>query len=240
MRKNSVKLFMKNLPILNFLWKKRKSREEKKLFIERSPYIEKLKTLLPNGVSVLSSNCFAGRIMQDLKIPYNSPTLGLWIMPDDFAYFCRNVKKCLSADVQIKEKSKNAYGENKRLHPVDHYYPLGSIDGNVEIHFLHYRTKVDAIEKWKRRASRVNYEKILFIGMEQNNCSENDIKAFDSIPYEGKLFFTSKPYPYECVVYIPEFKDLGHVGDPYKNGSIFYRYLIEWLEKNREKIGTYR
>ena len=78
---------------------------------KRKPYIQTLTELLVGDLSIISSNCFAGRIMQDLKMEYNSPTLGLWMMPDDFAVFCGDLKHYLSADIEIVEHSKNDLGE---------------------------------------------------------------------------------------------------------------------------------
>lgn len=210
------------------------------LFIRRLPYIRQIQQYISNETTIISSNCFAGRIMQDLRMQYNSPTLGLWMMPDDFPVFCNNLKYFLQSEVTITKHSKNELGEYKRIHWKKHPYPVGLLDGKLEIHFLHYHTQEEAINKWKRRANRVNYDNMLIIGSEQNGCTEDDIKAFDAIPYEGKLFFCSKPYPYNSVVCISEFACLGHVGDPYKQGHIFYKYLAEWLNNNYYKIGKYR
>ena len=79
----------------------------------------------------------------------------------------------------------------------------------------------------------MNYDNILLIGSEQNGCTAEDVKAFDAIPYPRKLYFCSKPYPYKSVVYIKEFTMLGHAGDPYKKGHIYYKYLVNWLKNNQ-------
>lgn len=47
------------------------------LYLRRLPYINKIKKYIDKDMSIISSNCFAGRVMQDLGIEYNSPTLGL-------------------------------------------------------------------------------------------------------------------------------------------------------------------
>ena len=201
------------------------------LYLRRLPYMNKIKKYIDKDVSIISSNCFAGRVMQDLGIEYNSPTLGLWMMPDDFSIFCSNLHYYMNTNIQIVTHSKNELGNYKMTH-ARHVYPVGLLDGNLEIHFLHYHTPEEAISKWKRRTQRINENKILMIASEQNGCTEDDIRAFNAIPHKEKLFFCSKPYPYECVVYISEFKKLGYAGDPYKKGYIYYKYLAKWLEKN--------
>lgn len=201
------------------------------LYLRRRPYLKRIAKHLDPDTSIISSNCFAGRVMQDLKMEYNTPTLGLWIMPDDFPKLCANLKHYMGMEPILLEHSKNELGETKHTNPSSHHdYPMGLL-GDVEIHFLHYHTPEEAFSKWKRRAERINYDKLLLIGMEQNGCTEDDVRAFDALPFANKLFFTSKQYPYPSVVYIPEFAGRESVGDPYKKGYIFYRYLAEWLER---------
>lgn len=232
--KNQFKKIVRKIPPFSWINLLRKVIIDKKLSRLRAPYITKLQELLDKDTSIISSNCFAGRIMQDLGMEYNTPTLGLWIMPDDFSKLCANLRKYMAMEPKLLEHSKNALGEEKHANPSSHHdYPMGQL-GDVEIHFLHYHTPEEAFSKWKRRAERINYDKLLFIGMEQNGCTEDDVRAFDALPYKNKIFFCSQPYPYSSVIYIPEFDGLGHVGDPYKQGYIFYRYLTNWLE-NQQK-----
>lgn len=204
------------------------------LYLRRKPYIREISEYIDSNTSVITSNCFSGRIMQDLKVRYNSPTLGMWIMPSDFATFCADLKKYLAADIQIVNHSKNDLGNFKMTH-AKHPYPVGVLENNVEIHFLHYESAAEAISKWKRRAERVNYDDYILIGFEQNGCTEADVKEFDSIDYAKKLFFTSKPYKYSSVVYIPEFASLGYAGDPYKKSYVYYKYLSQWMKNHLDK-----
>lgn len=226
-------LNIKNFIRRTWIYQLKKKWDKWRFARKRKPYLDTLQKLIGSNTSIISSNCFAGRIMQDLKMEYNSPTLGLWIMPDDFAVFCSDLQHYLKADIQIVEHSKNELGEYKMTHPPKHPYPVGLIDGKLEAHFLHYYTAEEAVSKWKRRAARVNLENLILIGSEQNGCTEDDIKTFDALPYPRKLYFCSKPYPYKSVVYIKEFEKLGHTGDPYKKGHIYYKYLVEWLNNNQ-------
>ena len=203
------------------------------LAIRRKPYVKEIMKYIAKDTSVISSNCFAGRIMQDFGMQYNSPTLGLWVLPSDFANFCSNLSKYLTSEIKETCVSKTELG-NYKMKNAKHRYPVGLLGGEIELHFLHYPTIEEAVSKWKRRAERVNLDNYILIGSEQNGCTEEDVKNFDKIPYDKKLFFTSKPYPYKCVVYIPEFSSLGYVGDPYKKSYIYYKYLLKWLKNKME------
>ncbi|WP_287212528.1 DUF1919 domain-containing protein [Muribaculum sp.] len=182
-------------------------------------------------MSIISPNCFAGRIMQDLKLKYNSPTLGLYFMYPDYIEFLQNLRFYLTeAKIQFVEHSKYPLGDERRA-KWSHWYPIGLLDGKVEIHFLHYNTEKEAAEKWYRRASRVNFENLFIIGMQQNLCTEKDIIDFDLLPYENKIMFSTMPIPLPSNEYMPEFGNTDNVGDPYRKAHLFYRHLISHFSK---------
>ena len=58
----------------------------------RESYIPKISEIVTPDTSIISSNCFAGRIMQDLGMQYNTPTLGLYFFADDYIEFLSNLK----------------------------------------------------------------------------------------------------------------------------------------------------
>lgn len=234
-----IKRILKQFWIVKKITSLRDEYNNKRLYELRQPYFDDIKKHLPSNVTIISSNCFAGRIMQDLNMQYNSPTLGLWFTPDSFSLFCSDLHRYLKSNINFSYHSKYKLGEQKRLNWRDHPYPIGNIENEIEIHFLHYCSFDEAVDKWKRRSTRVNFDNMLLIGMEQNGCTEEDIKRFDSIPYPAKIYFTSRPYPYKSVIFVKEFEGKGHVGDPYRQGYIFYKYLLEWLGSNSRLIGKY-
>lgn len=200
----------------------------------RRPYLNEVKETIIKGsntkslneISIISTNCFAGRIMQDVGMEYNSPTLGLYFMYPDFIEFLQNLRYYLTeAKIEFVSRSKYTLG-NERKEKWSHWYPIGLLGGKVEIHFLHYHSESEAAEKWYRRASRVNFDNLFIIGMDQNLCTEKDISDFDKLPFERKIMFSSKNLPLKCIEYMPEFSKEESVGDAYKYGHIFYKHLI--------------
>ena len=173
--------------------------------------------------------------MQDLKMEYNSPTLGLYFMYPDYIEFLRHLDYYLKeAKIEFVEHSKYSIGDERREKrtKTHHWYPIGLLDGKVEIHFLHYHTEEEAASKWYRRARRVNWDNLLIIGMEQNRCTVDDIRAFNELPFSRRLMFSSRNLPdVKSNVYMPEFAGQGEIGDPYAKANVFYRYLCERLKK---------
>lgn len=232
-----IKRNLKRLPIIKQIVEKRKKINDKKLAELRAPFIMELKELIPSDTSIISSNCFAGRVMQDLGMQYNTPTLGLYFWYPDYIEFLSNLKYYLTeAKLEFVEHSKYPLGDERRKN-WKHWYPIALLGSKVEIQFLHYYTEEEAAEKWYRRASRINWDKLLVIGMEQNLCTEDDIRAFDKLPFEKKIFFGSKDRKeLKSYCFISEFNGQEQVGDPYKKGDVFYRYLIDRLKKHENTI----
>lgn len=201
------------------------------LYHRRKKLIPQLSELLGGGnVTIISSNCFAGRIMQDLKMEYNSPTLGLYIWSPDYIELLRNLKYYMTvAKIEFVEHSKYQLGNERRAKRsiTHHWYPVGLLDGKVEIQFLHYHSEEEAAEKWYRRAARINWDKLLVIGMEQNLCTEDDIRDFDALPFDNKIIFTTHDFKdLDSNCFIKEFYRMESVPDPYRKADIYYRYLI--------------
>lgn len=230
--KKEIKNILHANPLSKWLLDYHKQQVDKKLAHLRAPYIPRLEELIDNNTSIISSNCFAGRIMQDIGMQYNTPTLGLYFWSEDYIEFLQHLEFYLKeAKITFVEKSKYPLG-NERRSKWNHWYPIGLLNKKVEIHFLHYYTEKEAAEKWYRRATRVNMSKLLIIGMEQNLCQEKDIYTFDQLPYKNKYFFSTKNIQTKSNIFITEFAKMGEVGDPYKMGHIFYKYLTERMYSN--------
>lgn len=208
-------------------------------WVRRKPYISQVSQMIDDDTSIITSNCFAGRIMQDLGMKYNTPTLGLYFMYPDYIEFLQHLEYYLTeAKIQFVEHSKYALGDERREEwtKKKHWYPIGLLDGKVEVHFLHYHSEEEAATKWYRRAKRVNFDKLLVIGMDQNLCKEKDMVAFSNLSFQKKMFFSSKPVTGKSIVIMKEFAGKGQVGDPYRKAHLFYRYLINHFLDEKKSI----
>jgi len=235
MGKLHLKRAIKRNPLGAWILSVKESIEKKYLLRRRRPYLPAVRQLVGGGeICLISSNCFAGRIMQDIGMEYNTPTLGLYFMYPDYIEFLQHLEFYLKeAKITFVEHSKYALGDQRRAERTitHHWYPIGLLDGKVEIHFLHYHTEDEAATKWYRRAKRVNFDDLLIIGMDQNRCTEQDIRAFDKLPYQRKIFFSTHQLEgVESNCYIPEFAGKDAVGDPYKRADLYYKYMTEKLE----------
>lgn len=236
-----VKSKISNFRIVKLLSKFRNERRDKRELKLRENLIPEISKFINNDTTIISCNCFAGRIMQDLGMKYNSPTLGLYIWTPDYIEFLKNLRYYLTeAKLTFVKHSKYPLG-NERRSKWSHLYPIGLLDGKVEIQFLHYHSESEAADKWYRRASRINWNNIIVIGMEQNLCTLKDIYDFDNLPFEKKYIFTSRILPdVKSNIYLKEFSGRDEVGDAYRSSDIYYRELLNrFLTENENTCNKY-
>lgn len=199
-------------------------------YLRRIIYINKIEKGLGRDFTIISSNCFGGRIYQDLRIPYLSPTAGLFFVFSDYVRFVEKFKEYINRPIEIVLKSKWDY-LNERMKSREFTYPIGKIKGtDIEIHFLHYRSAEDAIDKWYRRVQRINHDNITFIGFYQNIPNKEDAEQF--LKMNNTILFSTIKFPkYKNCIYIKEFKDLSEAPNPYVFARIYYKYLTKYFKK---------
>lgn len=156
----------------------------------RHRYREQLRKLFGPTTTIISNNCFGGRISQDLGYAYNSPTVGLFFYYPDYVVFLQHLREFLAQPLLFKKEVKlSGGGEVKKPYPVG----CLSFQGlEVEIHFLHYPTEAVAAETWTRRVRRINWDDMVVLGGDVDGCTEEDIEAFSRLPYKRKLFFAKR------------------------------------------------
>ncbi|MCM1066207.1 MAG: DUF1919 domain-containing protein [Muribaculaceae bacterium] len=188
---------------------------------------EALAEYFGEGFCVISNNCFGGRLYQDLELPYGTPTAGMFIIMADFIEFCKHLPHYLrEAELTFVPDSKWEHIRQRRR-DENLSYPIGLLDGKVELHFLHYASEEEARSKWLRRAARVDFDKVVVAGLQIYGVSDADYRDFETIPYSRKYFFTTAQHegcPSEIV--LPT-DGPDTVGDGMRHTKRFYR---AWLE----------
>jgi uncharacterized protein (DUF1919 family) len=146
--------------------------------------------------SVISSNCLGGILYKDLGLPYRTPLVNMFMHCDCFVKMMSDLPGYMEADLTFTNQSK--YVPTEQI-----TYPLGILK-DVEIHFIHEKDTSDARDSWNRRKSRINYDKLIVMMCERDRCSEETIRKFDQLPFEHKICFTVRDYPFaKSVVKIP-------------------------------------
>lgn len=192
------------------------------------------KKIAGTDFTIISNNCWGGMIYESYGLPKNSPTIGLFFMPDDYINFLRNLKEYLQIELVFiqpeNSKYKKILSDDKRFGN----YPIGKLQLNdeesIEVFFLHYYSEEEAKQKWERRKERINWEHILFKFNDQNGCTEKHIREFSSLPYKHKICFVAQDYKYNSVIKIKTPKSHQYIRASYepfgKNKSYDVNELI--------------
>lgn len=179
---------------LNKLWKWLCNRpyEIKRFFVKHA--------IKNKNFSVISNNCWAGRLYQYLDMPYLSPTAGLYFFAPDYIKFVSDLHRYLNTPLRfINPEESKYYEEIKKRGQTEK--PIGILD-DVEIVFLHYKTKEEAEEKWNRRKERVNFDNIILKFSRMDLCTEKEIAEFDSLPFQNKFVLNNRlPLKFKSEVY---------------------------------------
>ena len=180
-----------------------------------SPY--RNKKLNNRDFTIISNNCWAGDVYRYYNLPYNTPTVGLYLFGGDYIKFIYNLRYYLSKELDFISCAESKY-KDILIQRHQENVIIGRIE-DIEIIFLHYKTIEEAATKWKRRAERVNFDNIIIKFSNQNFCTSDDMKKFDELPIEKKLFFDNHENNMKCSVYIRGYEN------------------EDWL---KDDIGTYR
>ena len=182
---------------LNKLIKKTNENISKFFFELRRFFVKK--SIKNKNFSIISNNCWAGRVYQYLDMPYLSPTAGLYFFAPDYIKFVSDLRRYLATDLRfIKAEESRYYEELKKRNQTDK--PIAVLN-DVEIVFLHYKTQEEAAEKWNRRKERVNFDNIILKFSRMDFCTEKEIKEFDKLPFNNKFVLNNRlPLKYESEI----------------------------------------
>ena len=123
--------------------------------------------------SIISNNCVGGYIYQHFGISYKSPTEGLYFTTDDYLKLVERPEHYFTHDVVLIDAQDSTLAKQGKN--ID--YPVGKID-DVEIYFMHYPNPQEALNVWRRRTSRINFQKLFFLLTETTTVNLEQIKEF--------------------------------------------------------------
>lgn len=172
--------------------------------------------LYNRNFTLISNTCIGGIIYHELNLQFLSPTINCGIRNhEEFFTFCRHLEHYLTLPLDFV--------------PSQWKYPVAILHGkpgDVKVYFTHYNSEDEAQKKWEERKKRVNLDN-LFILMDGDNCTEQQIRTFDALPQQHKAIITMAEYP--------ELKSVWAIKHPdYKQAQILEYGLmhksIRWFE----------
>lgn len=158
------------------------------------------------NVSIISNDCWGGRMCKFYKLVFHSPFVGLFIVGPDYVRILED-PSVLNLPLNFFPIEESKWLEylksvSQTSHPVAR---LGDTD--LEVHFLHYENEEVARQKWTRRVKRIDWNNALVKFSCRDICDDDLMRRFDRLPYKTKVCFS--PHPVEgadSVVCLPEYE----------------------------------
>jgi uncharacterized protein (DUF1919 family) len=178
--------------------------------------------------TIIGNNCFTGGIYHKFGLKYTSPTIWTYIFPEEYLQLIGNLDWYLKQPLEFTAVSKHLMAQ-KQLETRK--YPIGLLGGDVEVHFMHYKTEKEALEKWNARIKRVNLNNLFVVFSDGAEFKKELLEKYEKMPYTHKIFFSSKPIGNgKSTVFIRECAESTHVFDSTKNRKYEkYLDLVKWL-----------
>lgn len=188
------------------------------------------KSISDKSFTIFSNDCYGGEIYYWLKLPYNTPFVGLMLMVPCYIKFLKNPQFYFAQELLFIEDSKYKdinQGRKKKK------YPIGLLS-DIEVHFLHYNSLEDAKLKWERRKQRINWKNIkVKFAMDKDYASEEHLYEFEKLTYSAKVSFSKIEYKFSTSnIVIPSYSP-----DALRlfRESLLYFDLSIWLNTNKIK-----
>ena len=200
---------------------------EFKRCVNRWRFKRSIRRLRGQPFCLISNNCLGRRLYQILGRDYNTPFVGLFMMPECFTELVVHFEEYMSRDLQFVNESK--YSNHNQQRKTGKRYPIGII-GNAEIHFLHYESEQEALEKWNRRKSRIDYKHLYYVMVANGPYDDAMLVQFAGTDAENKVCFSrDNELQLPTAVYVPsEDPDMGNLYSQYQR-FVGYFDFADWM-----------
>lgn len=184
------------------------------------------------SICIFSNDCWGGEFYRCTGRPYNTPFVGLMLMAPCYIQLLEKPEYYLEQELEFINASKYPDLQTRR---EENPYPLGLL-GGLEIHFLHYKSTAEAIEKWNRRKQRIDWEHLYVkFAMDKDYADEQLLGAFGRLPFKNKICFSRDNYANPV-----NFRVTGYVED---GAQLFPRCfrgmnLFHWFRNGTIKANT--
>lgn len=181
---------------------------------------------------IISNNCWGYELYGSTDREYNTPFIGLFMMPECYLQFLENFDTYINTDLSFIQKSK--YYDKPRA------YPVGTLGNGMEIHFLHYESESEAKQKWIRRMLRLKSalasKAAIYIKIcDCEGCTLEHLERFHNLPFQNKLSIGLHKINHPSHLYVPNLRNrfTGQLVDGAKLFKKRYGYfdITNWLLK---------
>ncbi|WP_414999195.1 DUF1919 domain-containing protein [Desulfovibrio sp.] len=153
---------------------------------------------------LISNNCWGYSLYGNIGRPYNTPFVGLFLFPECYIKFLENFENCINLTV--------TFTDNSRYIQTTPGYPIGILPNGIEIHFMHYKTRQEALDKWNRRMQRLKESMerntpIFIKFCDRDGCEYSHLQRFHKLNFKNKISIGIRIFNSKNHVYTPKLED---------------------------------
>lgn len=139
--------------------------------------IDKYLSIKSNCPTIFANNCWGGLLYHQLRLPFISPFINMFLHDEDYLLFLENPKKYIGSQIELFSVDyDNTLGRE---------YPVCRCE-DIHLHFNHYDTFESAKENWNKRCKRICWNNIFVMMHTQDR---RVAERFSELPYENKVCF---------------------------------------------------
>ena len=145
-----------------------------------------------NKLSLISNNCIGADILHQLHMQYQSPTVNLQILPEEYPRFCRDIEEYMAADLidyrrECLSRHHIEYLNNMFGHIPNMPFALCK---DILVCFQHYDTFIEGKIQWDKRKERFDPEHIAYIFYVRSQIYLDALDEFVRLDLKNSLVFT--------------------------------------------------
>ena len=132
--------------------------------------------------SIISSECIGGAFSRQFNLPYKSPFEALFFF--NFDQLSESLIYYMSQEFDFISPDDSVFLDDMKKRGTYNAYPIAKYKkSDIEIHFLHYHSREEALEKWNRRKQRIDYNNMLSIEYTNDKDAINYNSTFKKCIY---------------------------------------------------------
>lgn len=168
--------------------------------------------------TLITNNCIGGFIYKNLNLVYRTPTIWISMSCEDYVEFVKFLQYYLEQEITELESEAG--------YPVGMITPDNPEYKSIVINFVHYKSFSEAVEKWKNRIARINFDNIYYImDFYQKYDDESILYEFNGLNLKSAVI-SDKFYEGIDNLYVADFDKSEH-NTIFKNDGLSGKLLLD-------------
>lgn len=161
--------------------------------------------LVNKDFTLFSNDCWGTEVYKYFELPYNTPFVGLMLMAPCYVKLLQNPRYYLAQPLEFIEKSRYETVNTVQAERAE-AFPMATLAGDVEVQFLHYHSREEAVEKWTRRVARINWDNVVVkLDGSKDYATPALLERFEQLPYRKLLLLAASEPLVPSAVVVPNY-----------------------------------